>query len=193
MGRGAFLSKSFLQKLVEVGGEQCPSENYEKSLPSGVHILTNHVKESTDSHVDCNPTTLNRIENDDGVVFLNTNPDARFIVGDEEFPVEEGALIMFPGGSVPHHIKMKEGDDDGFVHMLGPFEVGGSHGVVCYFSRKLGQCQCGSCWAYSPTQDQAPTDSVQAVFKISSRRRQLEAVVMNKALPTPQLLNKMGQ
>ena len=129
MWGGAHLLKSFMRKLIEEGGEQCPSEEYEKSLPSGVSILTNHVTETTDAHVDYNPTTLERIQNDVGVVFLNSNPDATFLVGDEEYPVEEGTLLMFPGGSVPHHIEMKE-KDVGFVHMLGPFEVGGSHGTV---------------------------------------------------------------
>ncbi len=37
---------------------------------------------------------------------------------------------MFPGGSVSHHIEIKEGKDGGFVHMFGPIEVGGSHGTV---------------------------------------------------------------
>ena len=133
---GAHLLKSFMRKLVEEGGEQCPSEEYEKNLPSGVPILTNLVTETTDAHVDYNPTTLERIQNDVGVVFLNSNPDATFLVGDAEYPVEEGTLIMFPGGSVPHHIEMKE-NDDGFVHMLGPFEVGGSHGIVGQVSRNL--------------------------------------------------------
>ena len=35
---------------------------------------------------------------------------------------------MFPGGKVPHHTELKK--EGGFVHMLGPFEVGGSHGPV---------------------------------------------------------------
>ena len=153
---GAYLPRSFLHKLVEVGGQQCASEDYKKSLPAGVHILTNHVTETTDPHVDCNPTTFERIENDVAVVFLNSNPDATFYVEDEGYPVEEGMLITFPGGSVfhhiemekphPHHIKMKKPHhiemmkkkkesgkkkkDSGSVHMLGPVEVGGSHGLV---------------------------------------------------------------
>ena len=52
----AYLRQSFLRKLIEKGGQQCPSEEYEKNLPSGVHILTNHVTETTDAHVDYNPT-----------------------------------------------------------------------------------------------------------------------------------------
>ena len=62
-------------------------------------------------------------------MFLNTNEAAKFVVGDELFDVEEGTLLMFPGGSVHHHIEMKN-VGSGFVHMLGPFEVGGSHGIV---------------------------------------------------------------
>ncbi len=43
MWGGAYVPKSLLRRLVEEGGEQCPSEEYESNLPSGVHILTNHV------------------------------------------------------------------------------------------------------------------------------------------------------
>ena len=129
---GAYLPRSFLHKLVDVGGQQCASEDYENTLPAGVHILTNHVTETSDPHVDCNPTTLESIENDVAVVFLNSNPDATFFVEDEGYPIEEGMLITFPGGSVPHHIEMKK-EDGGSVHMLGPFEVGGSHGPVGVF------------------------------------------------------------
>ena len=121
-----------------MGGQQCASEEYENSLPAGVDILTNHVTETTDPHVDYNPTTLERIENDVAVVFLNSNEDATFYVEDEGYPIEEGMLITFPGGSVPHHIEMKkEKEDGGFVHMLGPFEVGGSHGTVGQVGRNL--------------------------------------------------------
>ena len=59
-------------------------------------------------------------------------PPATFYVEDEGYPIEEGMLITFPGGSVPHHIEMKK-EDGGFVHMLGPVEIGGSHGTVGAF------------------------------------------------------------
>ena len=126
---GAYLPRSFMRRLVEEGAEQCPSGDYEETLPSGMSITTNYVKETTDAHLDVNPKTLKHIKNDVGVIFLNSNEDATFVVGDKSIPVEEGTLVMFPGGSAPHHIKMKE-EGDGFVHVLGPFEVGGSHGTV---------------------------------------------------------------
>ena len=125
---GAYLPRSFMRRLIEEGAEQCASDDYQDTLPSGMSIVTNYVKETTDAHLDVNPTTSKHINNDVGVVFLNTHEDATFVVGDKAVPIEEGTLIMFPGGSVPHHIEMKK--EGGFVHMLGPFEVGGSHGTV---------------------------------------------------------------
>jgi len=128
---GAHLGKRFFERIYDTGAGECLSESLRASLPrSGVDILTNHVTESTDAHVDYNPITLERIAsaNDVGVVFLNSNEDATFFVGKEEFPVEEGTLLMFAGGLIPHHIEMAK--EDGFVHMLGPFEIGGSFGIV---------------------------------------------------------------
>jgi hypothetical protein len=137
MWGGAYVPNSLLRRLVEEGGEQCPSEEYENSLPSGVHILTNHVTETTDPHTDYNPTTLESIENDVAIIFLNTNPDATLMVnGEYAADVEEGTLAIFPGGSVSHQIEMKE-KDGGFVHMFGPLEVGGSHGTVGQIGRNL--------------------------------------------------------
>ena len=140
---GAYLPRSFMRRLIDVGAKQCASKEYDDALPNGMHILTNYIKETTDPHLDINPTTSKHINNDVGVVFLNTNEDAVFIVGNEEFPIEEGTLITFPGGSVPHHIEMKK-KKGGFVHMLGPFEVGGSHGTVGHGSRKLSGHSYGS-------------------------------------------------
>jgi hypothetical protein len=143
MWGGAHLGKRFFERIYDVGAGECLSESFKASLPrSGVDILTNHVTESTDAHVDYNPISLERIAsaNDVGVVFLNSNEDATFFVGEEEFPVEEGTLLMFAGGSIPHHIKMAK--EDGFVHMLGPFEIGGSFGTVGQINsarRDLGQ------------------------------------------------------
>lgn len=128
---GAHLGKCFFERIYDTGAGECLSESLRASLPrSGMDILTNHVTESTDAHVDYNPITLERIAsaNDVGVVFLNSNEDATFFVGKEEFPVEEGTLLMFAGGSIPHHIEMAK--EDGYVHMLGPFEIGGSFGIV---------------------------------------------------------------
>jgi hypothetical protein len=134
-----FVPKEILRRLINKGAEQCMSQEYEDTLPAGVHILTNHVKETTDPHVDYNPVTGERIENDVAVVFLNTNEDATFVVaGKYGIPIEEGKLVIFPGGSVSHHIEMKnERKKGGFVHMWGPLEVGGSHGIVGQVSRQL--------------------------------------------------------
>ncbi len=127
---GAHLPRSFMRRLMEKGANQCASDDYEETLPSGVNVITTYVKETTDSHLDVeiDPKTLKYVKNDVGVVFLNTNEDASFVVGDKAIPVEEGTLIMFPGGTVPHHTELKK--EGGFVHILGPFEVGGSHGPV---------------------------------------------------------------
>ena len=127
---GAYLPRSFMRRLVEEGAEQCASDDYEETLPPGLNIITSYVKETTDAHLDVNPTNLKHIKNDVGVVFLNSNKDATFVVGKEAIPIEDGTLILFPGGIVPHHTELKKAA--GFVHILVPFEVGGSHGTVGY-------------------------------------------------------------
>jgi hypothetical protein len=167
MWGGAYVSKSLLRRLVEEGGEQCPSEEYESNLPSGVHILTNHVTETTDPHTDYNPTTLESIENDVAIVFLNTNPDATLLVnGEYAADVEEGTLAIFPGGSVSHHIEIKEGKDGGFVHMFGPLEVGGSHGTVGQIGRNL------SGWLFMGADDNY--DQAEASLEMTWVTRMLE-------------------
>ena len=152
MWGGAYLPRSFMRRLIDVGAKQCASKEYDDALPNGMNILTNYIKETTDPHLDINPTTSKHINNDVGVVFLNTNEDAVFIVGNEEFPIEEGTLITFPGGSVPHHIEMKK-KKGGFVHMLGPFEVGGSHGTVGQTPRRAATWawDVGKEWVVSPS------------------------------------------
>ena len=136
----AHLSPAFLRKVLTDGAEQCPSADFEAGLPaSAVGILTNHVTETTRPHLDCTPATKKPVNasNDVAVVFLNSNEDATFIVGREAFAVEEGSLFIFPGGTVPHFLEIersattrKTEPSSSFVHMLGPFEVGGSHGIV---------------------------------------------------------------
>ncbi len=65
---GGYIPQSFMRRLVEV----CPSDEYEATLPSGMHILTSLVNGTTDAHVDANPKTREIITNDVGVVFLTT-------------------------------------------------------------------------------------------------------------------------
>jgi hypothetical protein len=126
-----FVPKEILHRLINKGVEQCMSQEYEDTLPAGVVGLTVHVKETTHPHVDYNPVTLERIENDVAVVFLNTNKDATFVIAEKYgIPIKKGKLVIFPGGSVSHHIEMKK--EGGFVHMLGPLEIGGSHSTVGY-------------------------------------------------------------
>jgi hypothetical protein len=162
---GAYLPRSFMRRLVGEGAEQCTSDDYVETLPSGVNVVTSYVRETTCAHldVDVNPQTLKYIKNDVGVVFLNTNEDASFVVGDKAIPVEEGTLVMFPGGSVSHHTEMKK--EGGFVHMLGPFEVGGSHGPVGYPVDE----RCKMVYALSSS-----GDFVGGAASFKRRRRQLE-------------------
>jgi hypothetical protein len=178
-----------MRRLIDVGAKQCASKKYDDALPNGMHILTNYIKETTDPHLDVNPTTLKYINNDVGVIFLNTNEDAVFIVGNEEFPIEEGTLITFPGGSVPHHIEMKK-KKGGFVHMLGPFEVGESHGTVGQFSRA--GLAFGGGWGGSPVAD-CQFDGVQATFKLHGRKLEdanQESTNTSTLLATRTLLGK---
>ena len=59
---GAYLPRSFMRRLVEEGAEQCTSDDYEEILPSGMNIVTSHVKETTDAHLDVNPKTVKHIK-----------------------------------------------------------------------------------------------------------------------------------
>ena len=59
---GAYLPRSFMRRLVEEGAEQCTSDEYEETLPLGMNIVTSHVKETTDAHLDVNPKTVKHIK-----------------------------------------------------------------------------------------------------------------------------------
>ena len=171
---GAYLPRYFMRRLIEEGAEQCASDDYEETLPSGMKVFTSYVRETTCAHLDVSPTTMKHINNDVGVVFLNTNEGAAFVIGNKAIPIEEGTLVMFPGGTVPHHMEMKK--EGGFVHMLGPFEVGGSHGPVA-------AVESISRWQISLLDKQESTSGVAA---FSRRRLEVEGGI------NPDTNNKEG-
>jgi hypothetical protein len=50
-------------------------------------------------------------------VFLNDNPNAFFVHGDDRIPVVAGNMVIFRGGQVKHYTEVESGE----VHLLGPF------------------------------------------------------------------------
>ncbi len=43
---------------------------------------------------------------------------AKFVIGEEMFDVEEGTLLMFPGGLVHHYIKMMMGSGGLYICLV---------------------------------------------------------------------------
>jgi len=74
-------------------------------------------------HSDHVPETGKVVDGDRDVAFvmLNSNPDAYFQHGETSVPIVEGSLVSFDGRT-PHNTVV----NSGYVHILGPFEMGAS-------------------------------------------------------------------
>lgn len=55
------------------------------------------------------------------MVFLSNHPNATFVHGRDELPVEQGSLVVFDG-DLPHHTIIPDGEN---VYMLGPLTLHG--------------------------------------------------------------------
>jgi len=77
------------------------------------------MSESTDKHQDHRITQEGApiVDGDVGFVFLNSNPDAAFVHGDEEVLPEAGKLVVF-NGRIPHNTVVPSGS---VVRIAGPF------------------------------------------------------------------------
>jgi hypothetical protein len=76
------------------------------------------------------------VEGEVSFVFLNDNPNAYFVHGEDRIPVVAGNMVIFRGGQVKHYTEVESGE----VHLLGPFgarslefvwSAGGGDGGVC--------------------------------------------------------------
>jgi hypothetical protein len=79
-------------------------------------IKTTHLTQSSVPHID-HFTRGGVVEGDVAFVFLNDNPNAFFVHGDDRIPVVAGNMVIFRGGQVKHHTEVESGE----VHLLGPF------------------------------------------------------------------------
>ena len=70
------------------------------------------IKDSCDVHKD------GPVEDKVGFVFMNDNPDATFVYGEEKVSVEAGKLVVFDG-IVPHNTIVNRGT----VQLAGPFQL----------------------------------------------------------------------
>jgi len=109
-------AESDLIRRLEDAGAVAPGQE-------SAHIRTSLLTESSAPHTDIGlPEEGGMFElgEDDNVVFvfLNDNPDAKFIFGDESVPVVAGNMVAFNGHQVEHSTVVEKGE----VHLLGPFE-----------------------------------------------------------------------
>jgi hypothetical protein len=126
------IGSDLIRRLEQVGAI-LPIE-HDRELEITKSIITETTERHVDFIVNKRERRMDPLSHDTIFVFLNTNPEAEFVYGDDErVPVIAGDMVIFSGGEVEHNTEIKSGN----VHLLGPFE-----------SRKLdlvGQ-QCGTQW-----------------------------------------------
>ena len=127
------IGSDLIRRLEQVGAI-LPAE-HDRELEITKSIITETTERHVDFIVNKRDKRMDPLSHDTIFVFLNTNPEAEFVYGDDErVPVIAGDMVIFSGGEVEHNTEIKSGN----VHLLGPFE-----------SRKLdlvGQ-ECGAQWA----------------------------------------------
>ena len=89
----------------------------------GVLTDTRILTHTSPVHSDHVPETGQVVDGDRNVAFvmLNSNPDAYFQHGETSVPIVEGSLVSFDGRT-PHNTVV----NSGYVHILGPFQMGAS-------------------------------------------------------------------
>jgi len=115
---GRALAESHLVQRLEEAGAVSPGQTR-----SGVELKTSVLTKTSRPHTDiAYPPEggTRRVGKDDGVVFvfLNSNPQAKFVFGEEHVPVVAGNMVRFDGHEVRHNTIVEGGE----VHLLGPFE-----------------------------------------------------------------------
>mmetsp|Transcript_148995 Transcript_148995/g.211664 ORF Transcript_148995/g.211664 Transcript_148995/m.211664 type:complete len:179 (+) Transcript_148995:30-566(+) len=108
----AFFPQAFIDRLCAHSPSKI-CEFYSESTPSQVKTFRETTPLHTDSYV---ATKLPVVDETVSFVFLNDNPDAMFVHGEQEIAVEAGKLVTF-NGNVPHNTVVLKG----FVQMAGPF------------------------------------------------------------------------
>jgi len=94
-----------------------------KGVEFDLEVRTSLIDRSTDEHVD-HYSDGEKVHEDVGFVFLNSNPNAHFQHGKETIPIKAGNLVTFKG-DVTHNTVVKSGQ----VHLLGPFDMVSFKGV----------------------------------------------------------------
>jgi hypothetical protein len=111
------IDASLVDRLKEVGAA--------KSVQTGhsAEIKTTHLTQSSVPHVDNvedqEDSSWDVVEEEVSLVFLNDNPNAFFVHGEDRIPVVAGNMVVFRGGQVRHYTEVESGE----VHLLGPFEA----------------------------------------------------------------------
>jgi hypothetical protein len=109
------IDASFVDRLEGVGAAKSVEKVHEKV--HNAEIKTTHLTQSSVPHVD----RFSRggvVEGEEvSFVFLNDNPNAFFVHGDDRIPVVAGNMVIFRGGQVKHYTEVESGE----VHLLGPF------------------------------------------------------------------------
>ena len=96
-------------------------------------VQTTFLSGTSNYHQDHKHNDGTLVEEEVGLIVLNTNSDAYFDHPDMKVPIREGAFIRF-NGSDPHRTVVNKGN----VHLLGPFDiksfgkVGSSFGPTLY-------------------------------------------------------------
>jgi hypothetical protein len=94
-----------------------------KSVQTGhnAEIKTTHLTQSSAPHIDHvedqEDFSWDVVEEEVSFVFLNDNPNAFFVHGEDRIPVVAGNMVIFRGGQVKHYTEVESGE----VHLLGPF------------------------------------------------------------------------
>jgi hypothetical protein len=96
-----------------------------KSVQTGhnTEIKTTHLTQSSAPHIDHvedqEDFSWDVVEEEVSLIFLNDNPNAFFVHGEDRIPVVAGNMVFFHGGQVMHCTEV----DSGEVHLLGPFKT----------------------------------------------------------------------
>lgn len=102
------------------------------------------VRSSVREHQDIHAHDLSPVVEKVCFAFLNSNPDAKFIWGNQEVPVEAGSLMAFMG-DVTHSVKVHGGE----VRFLGPFTQK-SFGSIGYGTQKVAPTSAPSAAPVAP-------------------------------------------
>ena len=107
----AALDPAISRQLLDVTGTQMTAEEL-RSIP------ITKITGTTQKHVDCHYHSGERAVDKVAFVFLDSNPEATFVHGSTEIPVEAGKLVVFDG-NVPHNTRVARGT----VALAGPIDL----------------------------------------------------------------------